>query len=113
VGALVSAVSTASRYLSSWSTIRNQVGLGQAGGLEHPQACGLGQTAPHQGCFPYPRIALDGYQPRLARLHPGDYLRHPGAFCRPADENVERCPPVLHAPTHFARAVGIFLTRRA
>jgi hypothetical protein len=34
-------------------------------------------------------------------------------FCRPADENVEWCLPVLHAPTDFARAVGIFLTRRA
>jgi hypothetical protein len=63
--------------------------------------------------FSPPRIALDGHQPRLSGLHPGDYLRYPGAFCRPADENVERCLPVLHAPTHFARAVGIFLTRRA
>ena len=75
-----------------------QVGLGQAGpGLQHPQACGLGQAAPHQGCFPHPRIALDGYQPRLSRLHPGDYLRQLAAFCRPADENVERCRPVSHA----------------
>lgn len=75
-----------------------QVGLGQAGpGLQHPQACGLGQAAPHQGCFTHPRIAFDGYQPRLSRLHPGDYLRQLAAFCRPADENVERCLPVLQA----------------
>jgi hypothetical protein len=44
------------------------------------------------------RIVLDGHQPRLSRLHPSDYLRYPGAFCRSAGENVEWCLPVPHAP---------------
>jgi hypothetical protein len=52
------------------------------------------------------RIALDGHQPRLSRLHPGDDLCHPGEFCSAADEDVEWRLPVLHAPTYFARAVG-------
>ena len=75
-------------WFQIWATV---IGTAVLAGLV------VGQAAPYQGCFTHPRIALDGYQPRLSRLHPGDYLRQLVAFGRPADENVERCLPVLHA----------------
>jgi hypothetical protein len=56
--------------------------------------------------FSPPRIALDGDQPRLSRLHPGDDLRYPGEFCRPARENVEWRLRILQAPIYLARDVG-------
>jgi hypothetical protein len=44
------------------------------------------QTAGDQGGqrLPYPRIALDGHQPRLPRLHQGDDRRHPVKLRLPA-----------------------------
>ena len=82
-----------------------QVGLGLVAPRgQHLQAGNLGQALPRQGRFPHARVALDGHQPRLPRRHPGQDVRDLREFRLSADENLERYPPVLHAPPSLPSA---------
>ena len=66
---------------------------------KHPQAGRRGQATSGQGRLPHPRLTLDGHQPRLPGLRPGDDLGHARELRIPADEQVQLRLPVRHAPT--------------
>ena len=83
-----------------------QIGLNLVGtSRQHPRARSPGQATPGQSRLSHSRIALNGHQPRLPRLYPGDDLRYPRDLRLPADKQIERRLPNWHTPTSLLPAI--------